>query len=328
MSRKANPAVVGMFVIGAIVLLTLAILIFGSGQFLVDKPIYVTSFKGSVKGLRIGAPVTFRGVKVGEVVEILLRIERTDMEVTIPVYFELIPASISVIKDGLMEKTEKPTQMEARKGIYTMISEQGLRAQLQSQSMVTGQLQIELDFHPDTEPVLTGIDPDTPEIPSIQSGLQKLFEEMEEIPLAEIARNVSDALSGIEEIVNSDDTRDTLKSLRASADHLEALLGVLNKELPSMSSEFNQSLGEFNSFVTTLNEKIGPLSAEALETLEGANSTMKNLDDATRGASGLGVDMRQTLRELKSAAQAFKLLVEQLETRPESLLKGKSGGTQ
>ena len=79
MSKQANKTLIGGFVVGAIVLVTAGILIFGSGNFFSERPVFVMFFEGSVSGLNVGAPVTFRGVKIGTVKEISLFFDRKDM---------------------------------------------------------------------------------------------------------------------------------------------------------------------------------------------------------------------------------------------------------
>ena len=70
MSKRANPKIIGGFVIGAIVLIIAGVIVFSSGQLFIKKPKVIMYFKGSVKGLNVGAPVDFKGVQVGKVTEI------------------------------------------------------------------------------------------------------------------------------------------------------------------------------------------------------------------------------------------------------------------
>lgn len=318
MSRKANPTVVGLFTVGALGLLVVAVLVFGSGQFLSEKTTYVTYFDGSVKGLRVGAPVTFRGVKIGEVKGVRLLVDRKDLEVSIPVYFEIDPDSFHVIQNDGGTRVSANSHQHGE-AVHSMVIEQGLRAQLQAQSLVTGQLQIEIDFHPDTEFVLKGIDPTIPEVPSIKSGMQQLVEKIEEIPLAEIARKASDALSGIESMVNSEDAKKTILSLQTSARHLEEILKVTKTDLPVISSELKM-------LIAKLNKHVDPVGTEARKVLENANVAMSNISDSTRRGSDFRVEVRQVLRDFSLAANSLRILAEQLERQPESILKGKTGG--
>ena len=96
-----NQAVIGAFVVGAVVLAVVGVIVFGSGKMFQKVNHYVMYFEGSVKGLNIGAPVTFRGVKIGSVVEISLHVNPENLKFHIPVVIE--------INKGKIEKTAEVT---------------------------------------------------------------------------------------------------------------------------------------------------------------------------------------------------------------------------
>src|SRR3546814_3851394 len=89
MSGKANPKLIGGFVVGAIAILVVALVVFGGGRLFQDERRVVAYFEGSVAGLQVGAPVTCRGVPLGAVTESLLRFDDRSMTALIPVYMEL-----------------------------------------------------------------------------------------------------------------------------------------------------------------------------------------------------------------------------------------------
>ena len=89
MSKKANKTLIGVFVVAAIVMMTAAVIILGSGKFFAEKHDYIAFFEGSVKGLRNGAPVMFRGVRIGEVTDLALYYQRDDSSFRIPVRITL-----------------------------------------------------------------------------------------------------------------------------------------------------------------------------------------------------------------------------------------------
>ena len=95
MAKQANKTAIGAFVVVALALGVAAIVVFGSGKFFVKKQVYVAYFTGSVKGLRVGAPVVFRGVKIGEVTQIMLFADRENMIVQIPVIMETDPSKFN-----------------------------------------------------------------------------------------------------------------------------------------------------------------------------------------------------------------------------------------
>ena len=139
MSKQANKTVIGIFVVVAIALVVAAVLILGSGKFFKQTLKAVCYFEGSVGGLNIGAPVVFRGVRIGSVTDVILRFDTKKLVFVIPVYIEIEPDKFSVI--GV-----RPKQLG--ENLKTFI-DRGLRASLETQSIVTGQMQVGLDFKPD-----------------------------------------------------------------------------------------------------------------------------------------------------------------------------------
>ena len=154
MSKQANKTLIGAFVVGAVALVIVGILAFGSGQFMKNMRKYVLYFDGSIKGLSVGAPVVFRGVKVGSVTDIKVRFEGEDFAVRTPVFVEIDPDRIS------SDFSEREAALYLRKlrlnKMVDLLIKRGLRAQLQSQSLVTGQLLVALDFYPDKPINLVG----------------------------------------------------------------------------------------------------------------------------------------------------------------------------
>src|SRR6478609_6690502 len=137
MSTRANPKLIGGFVLGAIALVIIGLLAFGSGQYFAPKGKAVLYFAGSLAGLDVGSPVTFRGVKVGTVNKIVIQYDIRQQKLRIPVYIELDPAKFQIVSG-------------ARSGVNIKeLVQRGLRARLQIQSLVTGQTSVDFDFYPD-----------------------------------------------------------------------------------------------------------------------------------------------------------------------------------
>src|SRR5207342_2069367 len=129
MSTRPNPAVIGAFVVGAVALLMVALLVWGGTGFLRTKLNYVLFFDSAVTGLNKGAPVMFRGVKIGEVTDIQIRWGTP----LVAVYVSLEPEALKGTAEG-----------GAARRIEQVAREGGLRAQLRMQSFVTGVLYIAL----------------------------------------------------------------------------------------------------------------------------------------------------------------------------------------
>ena len=180
MSKQANKTVIGAFVLGAIALVVAGVLIFGAGRFLKHLNEYVLYFEGSVKGLSVGAPVMFRGVKIGQVTNIALELNVKDLSALVPVMIELDPEKITSVGGDMKAARAKGGQYPFLKSLI----EKGLKAQLQLQSMVTGQLLVSLELYPDKPIRFAGTEGKHPEIPTIPTDIQAFTKKLEGAELA------------------------------------------------------------------------------------------------------------------------------------------------
>lgn len=200
MSKKINKAAVGAFVIGAMALLMTGIVVFGSGMFLKRTSKYVLFFDGSIKGLSVGAPVIFRGVKVGAVRDISLVYDQKTGAVFIPVIIEVDSSRVKGAPRGWGYSD------------YRLLIERGLQARLEIQSFVTGQLMIAFDFYPNKQSRLRGLMKEYPELPTLPIS-PDIFKIVEEIPLKEISKNLADAAAGINKLFNSEEMQGSFLEL-------------------------------------------------------------------------------------------------------------------
>jgi phospholipid/cholesterol/gamma-HCH transport system substrate-binding protein len=161
--NRANPKLIGAFVVGAVALVVVGVLLLGGAQVFTAKRTFVAYFEGSVKGLNVGAPVEFQGVKIGSVTDIQLQFLTEDMELRIPVFFEFEPSKV----------THVGAHADSRRQLLKPLVERGLRAQLEMQSLVTGQLLVQLGFLPDTPIHLVG-DGKILEIPTVPTAMQEV----------------------------------------------------------------------------------------------------------------------------------------------------------
>ena len=210
MGKKANPAVIGGFVVGAAALAVAGVLIFGSGQFLKERMSWVSYFPGAVDGLQVGAPVTFKGVRVGQVTDIKVTLDTRDDVVRIPVSWDLEPDSMAFVGMSAAEVAEiQAKRAEGDRPYISLLIKRGLRAQLQLQSFVTGQKVIQLDFFPDTPINLVGGDREgkVREFPTTPSGTEKLTKTIENLPIDELFTDARNTLQGIDRLVRSIDSQ-------------------------------------------------------------------------------------------------------------------------
>ena len=316
MSKQANKTLIGAFVVGATALVIAGILIFGSGDFFAERPKFVMFFEGSVNGLNVGAPVTFKGVKIGTVTEVNLYFNPEDMSIKIPVYVEFDPKTIMREKEQVWEKSEKYKFLKP-------VIERGLRAKLQLQSLVTGLLMIELDFYPDKPARLIGYDTRYPEIPTISSGLDQMLKKVEKLPIDELVNKLTSAIEGIDNAVNSPKLTESMNSVNLALKEISQIADKINEEIGPIATGVNTTVQDVKKLVQNLDNKVTVLSKDLNETIKESTANLKNLKQATAPDSPVNYQLATTLEELSAAARSLRQLTDMLEQNPETLLRGK-----
>lgn len=296
MSKQANKTLIGSFVLGAVVLIIAGVLIFGSGQIFVRLDKHVLYFKGSVKGLNVGAPVMFRGVKIGSVSDILLQFDTDDLSIRIPVVIEIDPESFTRIDD---------VKTWGAVNYLELLIKNGLRAQLQMQSVVTGQLIVDLDFYPDKPERFVGGESKYPEIPTIPTDLEELARKIGNLPFEELFGKLVKAIEGIERIVNSPELIGSLGSLDKALIDIRSLLVNIDKQ--------------FIPLTTSLRET----SDAAQSAFVQAEKTLSAFQGVTAEDSEMIYELNTALKELSAAARSIRFMADYIERHPEALIRGK-----
>jgi paraquat-inducible protein B len=331
MSKGASKTLIGGFVVGAIALLLVAVLIFGSGKIFSQRIKLVLFFEESVSGLSVGAPVVFRGVTIGSVVGMELWNYPQEQKVLIPVYVEIDPARFKEKGEGAKFK---PLELFDRQ------IKRGLRAQIKMQSLVTGQLMIYADYFPDKPVRLVKAEPRYPEIPTIPSGTEAIMKALEQIPLKEIALNATKALEGIERLINSPETREvtgtlnaTLKDFQKAVGEIRTLAKNVDTQVGPLASDTKGTLGEARSLIQGADKEILPLAAALKKTLNEAGGVLGEARQTLKKASAfvsdesiLSAEVLNTLDEMNRTMRSIQLLAEYLNQHPDALLRGKRPG--
>jgi paraquat-inducible protein B len=327
MSRKANKSLIGAFVLAAIALAVAAVIILGSGKFFRKTHKFVMFFQGSVKGLNVGSPVMFRGVKVGQVTDIKVHIYGKEMTILIPVYIELDPAS-GVIASG-----------EAPRGQYLRpFIEKGLRAQLQMQSFVTGQLAINLDFYPDKPARFVGADKRYPEIPTIPTPLEELTSTIQSLKLDQTIKKLESTIEGIDRVVNSPQLKESIVSLNRVLVSLDTLTKDIDSKVVPVASSIKETSdaarGAFVQAQKALAMKEGApaeVAQSIRDALKAARITLEETQKAVTSVrhvadqnANLGYDLSRTLEEISALSRSLRSLTDYLDRHPEALIRGKN----
>jgi len=329
MSKQANKTVIGIFVVGAIALVVVAVLILGSGKFFKQTLKAVCYFEGSVGGLNIGAPVVFKGVKIGSVTDVILRFDRKDLIFIIPVYIEIDPSKM--VATGPQPK--KPGEN------LKLLIDRGLRASLEMQSIVTGQMQVGLDFKPDKPAKFAEFkfDTETPEIPTVPTPMQELAKKIEKLPIDEIFEKLSSTLGKIDNLVGSPEIVQAIRSVNLALADVRKLVQNVDSRIEPLASSIEGTVNDYGKLAREATNKIDTLSlglgdtikeiqkavASIEKTLGEAQLTLAEARKTLAEDSTLQYEITETLEELQKGARSIRLLADDLKRRPESVIWGK-----
>ncbi len=306
MGKRPSATLIGAFVVGAVTLAVTAIVTFGSGQFFRHTQRFVLYFSGSLNGLEKGAPVKFRGVPIGSVKEIRLRIPgQPEDETRIPVYIDVDQDRLADL--GLrMLRTYDPDVMQ-------QLIDRGLRAQLQLQSIITGVLYIGLDLFPGT-PVVLALPADRGlEIPTLPTALeqaqvkvQKILERLSKVDLDAFVRSVTSAVDGVTTLVNSPDLRQAIVSAREALDEARTLVHNLEPQVGPLATNVEAAVADMRAASQRL------------------DATLADLQRLAAPDAPLVYGLTSTLADLDSAARSVRELADYLNRNPNSVLTGRA----
>ena len=305
MSKKANSFLIGLFVIGAGLLFAGGLILFGSGDYFEKKFTAVAFFDGSVKGLRAGAAVNFRGVTIGQVDDIQVRMDVNDQSVLIPVFMTIRPEKV-VEMDG-----QKRPVTGTGESLDRMIKK-GLRARLDLESFVTGILNVDLNYYEDTELRLVGALPDYIEIPTIPSQFEKLSSMLDELELDELASDIRQVIKKVDELLSSDETGEIAVRLGESLEQLTLTLASGRELLESID-------GKVDPVVSDLRATLQQTEKAAKSAEETFNATTDILSDDSEGR----YELRELIKNLRGASVKIKNFADYLERNPDALIRGK-----
>jgi len=338
-SRRASPTVIGAFTLGAIALAVAAIAIVGSGKFFTQRTRAVAFFHEDMQGLTVGSPVDLRGVQIGTITDIRIHLNVAKMTPVIPVYMEFNSSRFEFVGDK--EVIDSIDARLARQQRLKTAIENGLHARLAIQSLVTGQLVVELDLDPDAPRKFVGADPSTIEIPTSPSDIQQVRSALARLPLEKIAESALRLFDDADRLVASPELPSLLRSLLASANSLDQLLNSAQADLQPLVANVDAAVGsahdtlaeaqsvlrEAHTTLATGDHLMSTDAHEALQAgtgaLEKAEKTLSDADGLLAANSAQRYDLDQTLRNLSAASRALRAFSEELERKPNSVVMGK-----
>lgn len=320
MSSKASPVAIGAFVVGAIVL-TLGAAIFFGGSLLGSRQGQLAAaviFTGSVKGLNIGAPVTLRGVKVGEVTDLRVNYDVSHKQFVIPVSIALSRAELGFRSDA---------DVDAR--LHTLI-ERGLRAQLKTQSLLTGLLYVDLDFLPGTAPRYVEFGTERPQIPTAPTELEAILQRVSEIDLQSFMQNADRTLRVLADLLADPQTQQVPANINATLAEMRTLLAGTDQQLTALGKRLDTLAVTADGTLVELRTRLVRTSDELDASLHTLDATLLSVRNAAENAgyvlseqSPVFHQLTRTATELGRAARALQGLGDVLSREPESLLRGR-----
>jgi paraquat-inducible protein B len=314
MSGRASPRAIGLFVVAGIGLAIGAVAVFGSGQLFKDTHEFVSFFESEVGGLGPGSPVKYRGVTVGSVEGVYLRLASIPQEPTdnsIPVIYNL-DANLLAGRGAALD-LDNPASIDS-------LIEMGITARLSTESLVTGRQYVDLDMLPDRERRYVVTSPsDLVEIPTVRTGLEEIQQELQDV--------ISD-ISELDLPGLFEDVRRVVVSVREQVDQGD--IGDLGNRLATTMEGFDETLAAVRTLVASADSTLGPVAAnldESVATIRGAADQFEGTLEAVQGTiepeGRLAYRLDIVLRDLAEAARSFRNLADFLERNPAALVRGR-----
>jgi paraquat-inducible protein B len=330
MSKKASSTAIGAFVVGGIALLAAAVAIFGGQQLFADKSHIVAYFEGSTKGLRSGSNVTFRGVRIGYVSDIRLLMEVDTLKSLTEVEMTIMSDEMALLRDG------KPIAGVVGDAVHhqTML-DAGLSAQLDFESLVTGQLLVNLDFRPELKPQLSGLGGEAEEVPTVPTSAEifvdrvvRILEKLDKLDLDKLVADVEGAVSGANELMNSKELRESIAGVDrlVNAPETQALAKKLTAAIEDMRATLDRArsmLANADARLEPALAGVGPALDQFNQTLAAARATLESANQQIRSDSDLSFRLERTLGDVSDAARSLSTFLDMLERNPEALIRGK-----
>jgi paraquat-inducible protein B len=315
MSSRKNPSfIIGAFIVGATLLTFTLLIFFSGGNVFTDKERVVMYFDSSVQGLIVGAPVKLKGVVVGEITDIRIHFQNEE------------PVILTVVTAELIMKRIHKKGAAITEDFFEEAIKNGLRAQLNYQSFLTGLLYVELDFSPSSPLKLYKLRDEHIEIPTVATPFEEITKTIQELNLKGVVKNIDGLILEARNIVDSGQVQQTLASVSAAADSMTITSENLNREVVRFDSTRKQLdiwLVELNKQTPEIAQQVNSNLVELQKTLVQFNKAADTINNTFAEDTPLVSQLNATLKEVSRSAKAFRSLSETLEQQPESLLRGK-----
>ncbi|MCL6269136.1 MlaD family protein [Sansalvadorimonas sp. 2012CJ34-2] len=312
MKTQKKAVSVGLFLVATIVLLITLVLTVSSGNlFGDDKERFELVYDTSIKGLEVGAPVTLRGVKIGEVASITTRFYEGALEPLNSVVVDIYP-------DRVEEDHNGDGEVRTDSELLDLLLAKGLSAKLRSQSILTGLLYIEIDFYKN-EPRKFDVRTKFRQLQTVPSDLEFLDKELGDIDLSTLAEDMQQILTNLHKFTGSSDFQRVVVNLNRSLQTVE-----------NAGNKTAEAVEELKLLTSDLRTQLSLLSSDVSQTMIDAQENLQKVGEMADTAnthlapdSPLMHDLNKTMQSLNRAAAAVEQLAKTLEQKPNSLVLGK-----
>ncbi|MBV8190958.1 MAG: MCE family protein [Alphaproteobacteria bacterium] len=320
-----RAGIVGAFILGAIGLAAGGVLFFGGTKMFARTLHAVAFFSEPVSGLDVGAPVTFHGVRIGLVTNVTVEFSTASMTGRIPVIMEFQSEQIS---------WEGGRKLTGDRAEFERLIAAGLRAKLEMQSFVTGQLRVDLELEPDTPARRTGASPDLLEIPTVPSELGQLWAQLTKLRLQDLADSVQGAFASLDHVLKHVDA--VLDPLVGNANGAlvaaHRTFDTGDEAIIRVKEEASTALRDLDAVLVDVRQQVGPRSAELSRVLNSADRAARQASiflDSLNGLAQVRSPFRSNLeaaiQDLSATASSLRDFAATIERNPNAVLLGRSG---
>ena len=321
MSKKINTTSIGLFIVTGLALGVTGLLLFSSSKLFTRTRDLIVYFDESLNGLNEGAPVKFRGVTVGSVKRVMVRFNQATNDYAMPVILEF--------QEKLFrERLDEPVEIFSEHSLEERI-QLGLRASLQTESLVTGVLYVDIRPNPKAPPpVFHQLKKVYPELPTEPTQIQKLFNNLATLDIKSIEKNLNTLLTKLDTTVDAlhmADINQSITNMLRSVDRL-----VNSPDITNGLAALRPTLDQYRELGAKVTSKIDPLSESITNSLAQADRALaqlrgagENLKSMLAPDSPVRNDLDQALEQLAGAAQSISSLVDFLRQHPNALITGR-----
>jgi paraquat-inducible protein B len=321
---KPSATLIGVFVLGAIALTVAGVLFFGSGALTEKRIPMVSFFHGSVAGLRVGAPVTFRGVRVGEVKSIAIRFDAETSESIVEVNMELLPDTVTVYGAPPPPNESAVPELVRR----------GMTARLVLESFVTRLLNVDLDFRPGARVSRLGGTTAAPEVPTVPGDWEGIAKQLQEADIGAALAGVQRTLASVDAILTSPEVKKTIEQLPLLVSDLRRTVNTIDREVAAFSREgraamssasvsVEKTLASVQTLAQDLDREAPGAFAAARETFEHASATLDRADVLLDPRGRTMLQVQRAVDDLAATAARLRNFAERVDRDPSVLVRGR-----